>query len=68
MREKNVKVALIQEPPVFLNLKETISKAGALASEANDSGAQIIVFPETWFPGYPIWLDDAPTAGFWDYP
>ena len=68
MTQKNVKVALIQEPPVFLNLNETLAKAEKLALEAKESGAKIIVFPETWLPGYPIWLDDAPKAGFWEYP
>lgn len=68
MTEKNVKVALIQEPPVFLNLAETLNKAEKLAVECAENGAKIIVFPETWVPGYPIWLDDAPKAGFWDYP
>jgi len=68
MTQKNVKVALIQEPPVFLNLSETLAKAEKLAIEAKENGTKIIVFPETWLPGYPIWLDDAPKAGFWDYP
>ncbi len=68
MTEKNVKVALIQEPPVFLNLKETLAKVEKVAVECAENDAKIIVFPETWLPGYPIWLDDAPKAGFWDYP
>ncbi len=68
MTERKVKVALIQEPPVFLNMKETLFKAESLANECSNSGAKIIVFPETWLPGYPIWLDDAPKAGLWDYP
>lgn len=68
MTEKNVKVALIQEPPVFLNLRETLAKAEILAKDCAENEAKIVVFPETWFPGYPVWLDDAPGAGFWDYP
>lgn len=68
MTEKNVKVALVQEPPVFLNLKETLVKFEKIAKECAENGAKIIVFPETWLVGYPIWLDDAPNAGLWDYP
>ncbi len=68
MTEKNVKVALVQEPPVFLNLKETMAKFERLAKQCAETGAKIIVFPETWASGYPIWLDDAPNAGLWDYP
>ncbi len=68
MMEKNVKVALVQESPVFLNLKETLVKFEKIAKTCAGNGAKIIVFPETWLPGYPIWLDDAPNAGLWDYP
>lgn len=68
MKQKNVKIALIQEPPVFLNLRETLKKVEVLANDCAENGAKIIVFPETWLPGYPVWLDDAPKAGFWDYP
>ena len=62
------RVALIQEPPVFLNLKESLSKAVGLARKCASEGAEIIVFPETWIPGYPVWLDDAPEAALWDHP
>ena len=65
---KNVKVALVQEPPVYLNLNETLKKVESLATECAENEAKIIVFPETWLPGYPIWLDDAPNAALWDYP
>ncbi len=68
MTMKNVKVALVQEPPVFLNLKETLAKFETLAKQCTENDAKIIVFPETWLAGYPIWLDDAPNAGLWDYP
>lgn len=68
MNSHSVKTALIQAPPVFLNLRESLLRLNQLASEAAEEGARIIVFPETWLPGYPIWLDDAPNAGLWDYP
>lgn len=53
---------------MFLNLKETLVKMELIATKCAENGSRIIVFPETWLPGYPIWLDDAPKAGFWDYP
>lgn len=68
MTEKNVKVALVQESPVFLNLQESLVKFETIAKQCAENGARIIVFPETWACGYPIWLDDAPNAGLWDYP
>lgn len=61
------KVAIIQHAPVFLNIDESLKKAAALAEEAANHGAAVIVFPETWLPGFPIWLDFAPNAALWDY-
>jgi predicted amidohydrolase len=52
---------------VFLNLWASLEKACALVEQAAGAGAQIIAFPETWLPGYPIWLDWAPRAAEWDY-
>ena len=62
------KVAVIQHPPVFLNLEASLARAEALVAEAAQGGAQVIVFPETWLPGYPVWLDYAPNAALWDHP
>jgi len=67
MTSKPFQVAIIQAPPVFLNLKESVARAGALIQEAAETGARIIVFPETWLPGYPVWLDHAPKAALWDH-
>jgi predicted amidohydrolase len=61
-------VALVQHPPVFLNLVESVEKSCSLIEEAAASGAEIIAFPETWLSGYPIWLDLSPRAALWDYP
>jgi predicted amidohydrolase len=62
------RLAVVQHPPVFLNLARSVERAVALTREAASQGARLVVFPETWLPGYPVWLDDAPTAGLWDYP
>ena len=61
------RVAVLQHPPVFLNLARSLERAIALTREAASHGAQMVVFPETWLPGYPVWLDDAPAAGLWDH-
>ncbi len=68
MEENKIKGALVQEPPVFLNLRETLKRAEDIAVRCRENDTDIIVFPETWFPGYPIWLDEAPNAGLWDHP
>jgi len=61
------RLAVVQHPPVFLNLARSVERAVALIRDALAHGAQVIVFPETWLPGYPVWLDEAPAAGLWDY-
>jgi len=63
-----LKVALIQQAPVFLNVGQSLLKACDLIERAADEGAEVIIFPETWLPGYPVWLDVAPNAALWDYP
>lgn len=61
-------VAVIQQPPIYLNLPESVQLAHNYVDEAVELGARLIVFPETWLPGYPVWLDYAPKAGVWDHP
>ena len=61
----SIRAAVIQHPPVFLNLQESLRRAETLVAEAARGGAGIIAFPETWLPGYPIWLDEAPMAALW---
>lgn len=51
-----VKVAIIQKPPVLLNLADSIEKAVALIEESAQQGGQLIVFPEAFLPGYPSWV------------
>ena len=63
MRE--LAIALVQEPPVFLNLSASVAMAELLIRAAAAEDATIIVFPEAWLPGYPILLDEAPGAALW---
>jgi hypothetical protein len=51
-----VRVAVTQTEPVWLNLNATIEKTCKLITEAAENGAQIITFPECWAPGYPAWI------------
>ncbi|MCW5961206.1 MAG: carbon-nitrogen hydrolase family protein [Pyrinomonadaceae bacterium] len=68
MAQKTAKVALVQEPPVILNLARTIDKLEKITKKSAENGAEIVVFPETWIPGYPIWLDEAPEIALWNHP
>ncbi len=51
--------AAVQAAPAFLDLDAGIDKAITLIEQAAAKGAELIAFPETWLPGYPmfIWLD-----------
>jgi len=59
--------AVVQDTPVFLDLRRSVQKACDLIADAARTGAKLIAFPETWLPGYPVWLDESPKAGLWDY-
>ncbi|HXU37566.1 MAG TPA: carbon-nitrogen hydrolase family protein [Blastocatellia bacterium] len=62
-----VKVAAVQAGPVYLDLEQSLAKAKALIADAAALGAKLIVFPETWLPGYPAWLDCCRDVALWDY-
>lgn len=50
------KIAIVQQPPVYLDLGKTIVRAVKLIEDAAHEGAQLVVFPEAWFPGYPTFI------------
>ncbi len=60
-------ISIIQQPPIFLNLAASIDRAEILIREAARDGADVIVFPEAWLPGYPVWLDEAPGSALWGH-
>jgi len=59
-----MKVAVVQEPPVYLDKEGSLGRAVALIARAAAEGCGLVVFPETWLPGYPtfVWRL-APGAG-----
>jgi nitrilase len=50
------KVAIIQRAPTYLHRGKTLSAAVESIAEAAASGAQLVVFPEAFVPGYPAWI------------
>ena len=52
----STKVAVIQKPPVLLDREKTIEQALESIEEAAREGASLLVFPEAYIPGYPIWI------------
>jgi len=49
-------------------MEASLGRALELIGEAAAGGAALIVFPETWLPGYPVWIDSAPGAAIWGQP
>lgn len=65
---KSTKIAIVQESTVFLDLAASIQKALKIIQDAAANKADIVVFGESWFGGYPSWLDFIPNAARWNYP
>jgi len=51
-----VRVASVQASPVFLDRDATIDRVGELTAKAVVDGAQLVLFPEAFVPGYPDWV------------
>ena len=66
MRNRTIKVAVVQEE-VADNLEAGLKLTREKALEAASAGAELVVFPETWIPGYPAWLDLCRDAALWDH-
>ena len=61
------RVAAVQASSVFMDREASVAKACKLIAEAGSGGAQLAVFPETWLPGFPIWIERAPGTALWDH-
>ena len=49
--------AIAQVAPRFLDLEASLDRAVAAIAKAAGGGARLVVFGETWLPGYPVWAD-----------
>lgn len=62
-----VRVAVVQAE-VEPTLEDGLVRTRELALEAASQGARLVVFPETWIPGYPAWLDVCRDTALWNHP
>lgn len=56
-------VAAVQAAYVLMDREATTAKVETLVHQAAALGAELIVFPEVFVPGTPIWIDSVP---IWD--
>ena len=61
-----LRLAVVQAE-IAPSLDAGLEKTAELARRAASSGAQVIVFPETWLPGYPAWIDVCRDVALWDH-
>jgi nitrilase len=59
------KIAIVQESPELLNRGRTIDKAVEAVSQAAANGAELVIFPEAFIPGYPAWIWRLRPGGDW---
>ena len=50
------RVAIVQQPPVLLDKSRSLNRAVSAVHDAASQGANIVVFPEAFLPGYPAWI------------
>ena len=58
-----LRVAAVQAGYVLMDRDATIDRVAELTRAAAAEGAQLVVFPEVFVPGTPIWIDTRP---IWD--
>lgn len=60
------KIAVVQQTPAFLDKEKSITIAAEAIQEAAQKGALLVVFTETFLPGYPAWIWRLRPGGDWN--
>ncbi|MEL6123265.1 MAG: nitrilase-related carbon-nitrogen hydrolase, partial [Bacteroidota bacterium] len=63
-----MKVGIVQDGPVYLDAEGTFDKTVDYLNQAKRDEVDLIVFGESWFSGYPVWLDVCADISLWDHP
>ncbi len=51
-----ITIAAVQYPSVFLDIEGCLERAVELIKQAAVEGVNLLVFPEGWIPGYPLFI------------
>lgn len=63
---RSTTVAVVQAE-IASDLESGLRLTAELTAQAASQGAKLVVFPETWLPGYPVWLDVCRDVALWDH-
>jgi len=58
-----VKIAVVQDAPIFFDKEATLQKVETIAKQYAKEGCNLIVFPESFVPGYPRGFSFGATIG-----
>jgi nitrilase len=58
-----LRVAAVQAAYVLMNREASVDRVEALTADAASKGAELVVLPEVFVPGTPLWID---TRRIWD--
>ena len=61
--KSSCRLAVVQAAPVMFDKDSCLQKALGLIEEAAENGAELIVFPELFLPGYPYGMTFGYTVG-----
>ncbi|MEP5612254.1 MAG: carbon-nitrogen hydrolase family protein [Cyclobacteriaceae bacterium] len=64
MSKDQLKIALAQIAPIWLNREKTLDKVIDYTTQAAEKEAKLVIFGEALAPGYPFWLDRTNGAEF----
>ena len=62
-KNRTFKVACVQATPVIFDLEKSVEKVITLTADAAGPGCKLVVFPETFIPGYPAGLGFGTVVG-----
>lgn len=68
LRKPTMTRVAIAQAEIAPHLDDALARTAELSREAAAAGAELVVFPEAWLPGYPAWLDVCRDAALWEHP